>query len=308
MWRRRRGLASAWPWPRLVGVAVLFSYQPWVQPRVLLMDSPLPEVVYDKSAAAKGQDQCDGDRRHPEGPAGGRHQGVNRSRNGTVRQTSSGMNPALIIIHGSAFYSQTNGSDNAGKLLSFLESMKDADSQSPRLHSRVRRRVRDSRLGSGYRRARARFRFWQVPGGNNANFNDPATRRRLILEVSSMRSWEHERIDPRIGRSSVVPAARHAHRRYTNHCRASVFLHHLGSGDARARLLIDLSGAHEAIRQGTDQCPSTYKHLQRTLGKDWFKYAHHAFVLGPFQLGIGGEVSLQQDRLRRVLVPSPIRA
>jgi len=25
-----------------------------------------------------------------------------------------------------------------------------------------------------------------------------------------------------------------------------------------------------------------YKHLQRTLGKDWFKYAHHAFIHGPF--------------------------
>jgi len=181
IWRRRRGLASALAMAALVGVAVLFSYQPWAQPRVLLMDSPLPEVVYDKSAVAKGQTNAtviadilkdlpvDVIKESTD---------LEWHREADIKR----MNPALIIIHGSAFYSQTNGSDNAGKLLSFLESMKDADSQFL-VYTRVSVDGLEAAVRQRIPGARARFRFWQVPGGNNANFNDPATRRRLIQIV-----------------------------------------------------------------------------------------------------------------------------
>jgi len=164
--------------------AGLAYLQPWAQPQVLLMDSPLPDVVYDKDAASKGQTNATA------------IADILKDQRVVVIKESTDlewhreadilrMNPALIIIHGSAFYSQTNGSDNAGKLVSFLESMKDAHSRFL-VYTRVPvddfERVVEQRMPG----SKQRFRFWQVPGGPHASFSDPATRRKLTQLVKEV--------------------------------------------------------------------------------------------------------------------------
>ena len=179
--RRKRVLAYILGVVIVMALTGLAYFQPWAQPRVLLMDSPLPDVVYDKSAAAKGQTNAtviaDILKDLP----------VDVIKESTDlewhRETDiKRMNPALIIIHASAFYSQTNGSDNAGKLLSFLEYMKAADSRFL-IYTRVSVAALESATLQRIPGAQERFRFWQVPGGSNASFNDPATRRKLTQIV-----------------------------------------------------------------------------------------------------------------------------
>jgi TIR domain len=170
-----------------VAVAAWFAYkQPWSQQTVLLMDSPLPNVVYDKDAAAKGQTNAtviaDILKELPV-IVTKESTDLEWHRESDIRR----MRPSLIIIHGSAFYSETNGSDNAGKLLSFLESMKDSNSRFL-IYTRVSTDALESELQKRIPGWKTRFRFWQVPGGRNANFNDPATRRMLIQIVKEVLS------------------------------------------------------------------------------------------------------------------------
>ena len=148
------------------------------------MDSPLPDVVYDKDAAAKGQTNATA------------IADILKDLRVAVFKESTDlewhreadilrMNPTLIIIHGSAFYSQTNGSDNAGKLLSFLEYMKDADTGFI-VYTRVPVEEFERVVAERMPAAKHRFRFWQVPGGPHASFSDQATRRRLIQIVKEV--------------------------------------------------------------------------------------------------------------------------
>jgi hypothetical protein len=183
---QRRVLAYALAVCAVVAVGGLAYKQPWVQPRVVLMDSPLPDVVYDRAAAAKGQTNAtviaDILRDLPVDVVK-ESTDLEWHREADIRR----MNPALIIIHGSAFYSQTNGSDNAGKLLSFLEYMKGADSRFL-VYSRVSVAPLEAATGQRIPDASRRFRFWQVPGGNTASFTDPATRRQLMQIVQEVLS------------------------------------------------------------------------------------------------------------------------
>ncbi len=178
MRRGRRGFMYALA-ALVIAAGIGLAYrQPWALPRVLLMDSPLPEVVYDKEAAAKGQTNATAIADILKDlPVSVIKESTDLEwhREADIRR----MNPTLIIIHGSAFYSHTNGSDNAGKLLSFLEYMKDGDSRFL-IYTRVSTEGLEDALQQRIPAWKGRFRFWQIPGGKEASFSAPATRRKLI--------------------------------------------------------------------------------------------------------------------------------
>jgi hypothetical protein len=184
--RYRRQLRS------LVGVLIfaaavaLAFLQPWKPPQVLVMDSPLRDVVYDSVAFTKGQTNASiiteilKDLRVASAKEA---TDLEWRREAEVRR----MDPDLIIIHASAFYSSTNGSDNAAKLVSFLESMRDTDTRFL-VYSRVTTGVLERVVRQRMPGSEERIRFWQVPGGPAANFNEPATRRRLLQLVREVLS------------------------------------------------------------------------------------------------------------------------
>jgi hypothetical protein len=88
------------------------------------------------------------------------------------------LDPSLIIIDSSAFYSRTTGADNADRLLAVLDALQTTRVRFliyTRLDPVPYERVLAERLPS----LKARVHIWQVPGGANASFRDPQTQRKL---------------------------------------------------------------------------------------------------------------------------------
>jgi hypothetical protein len=163
---------------------VLAYRAPWASPSIVLMDSPLPDVVYDKEAAAKGQTNAsvlaDILRDLPVSVLK-ESTDLEWHREEEMRR----LNPSLIIIHSSAFYSKTNGSDNAGKLFSFLDYMKTTQTRFL-IYSRVSPVEFEQAVRERIPALTQRVQTWQVPGGANASFTDPVTRRTLKQIVAKV--------------------------------------------------------------------------------------------------------------------------
>jgi hypothetical protein len=161
----------------LLACSGIAYWKPWAQTTVLLMDSPLPDVVYDKDAAAKGQTNATAiSDILKDLPVVVMKESTDLEwhREDEIRKLS----PSLIIIHSSAFYSRTNGSDNAGKLISFLGYMKSSTVRFL-IYSRVSPEGFERVVRERFPELSGRVQTWQVPGGPAASFNDPVTRRTL---------------------------------------------------------------------------------------------------------------------------------
>ena len=96
------------------------------------------------------------------------------------------LDPDLIIVHASCFYSETTPSDFEGRLISFLREMKGT-------RARFLVYSRDSgiqpslaRLEAEDPRLRGRIVFFEVPGRSRAMFRDPTTARELKQYVMGL--------------------------------------------------------------------------------------------------------------------------
>lgn len=191
-WNRRytvRAVAAM----AIVLFVFLVLYPPLNRPLVVLMDSAAPKQVYDPDTRAKyGTNADDLTQILQDLPIRTIKETTNLL--WTREQQILDFNPALIIIHFSAFYVETNPSDSEKKLLGFLSFMASSKTvflmYSKGLEKEMTRLeelqlIKDlGFLSSGI--PEERFHLLPMPGGDRATFRDPATARRVKLRVKAL--------------------------------------------------------------------------------------------------------------------------
>jgi hypothetical protein len=148
------------------------------------MDSQLPETVYDDDVAAKGLTNAStiGDVLR-DLPISLRTESTTAEwhREQEIRR----LDPSLIVIHGWAFYSRTSRSPNEGRLIELLDYMKTSRTRFL-IYTRVSPEEFEQAVRERIPSLGARVRVWQVPGGANASFAEPASQRSLKELVLQM--------------------------------------------------------------------------------------------------------------------------
>ena len=174
--------------PVAVPVVPIEMPDPAPQKVVVLMDSTLPEVVYNPETRSKGGTNADDIT-----------EVIDDLRIVILKETTSlawqrdeqilQINPNLIIIHLSAFYDQTNTRDSDRRLDTFLRFMAPSRAKFI-LYTRASSLKNREAQAEWIRRYEAqvpglqtRLRLMFVPGGPSATFRDPNTARRLKLIV-----------------------------------------------------------------------------------------------------------------------------
>jgi hypothetical protein len=168
----------------ILGLSVVAYVAFPANPHVLLLQSALPETTYDDDAAAAGQTNAvsiaNALRDLPvsvtsESVAPGWH------REDEIRR----LDPSLVIIDSSAFYSRSTGSDHADRLLGVLEALQDT-----RIRFLIYTRASPAEFERAVRERipvlATRVAVWQVPGGANASFAHAETQRALRELVTRM--------------------------------------------------------------------------------------------------------------------------
>ena len=151
---------------------------------VVLMDSTLPEVVYDPDTMESGGTNADDISDVLDDlpiKIIKETTSLKWDRDEQVRQ----LDPDLIVIHLSAFYGQTTPGDREDKLELFLDFMAESRTKFI-LYSRVSLDNAISALMLRIPRLQGRVSQMQVPGGGAATFRDKTTARELKLLVKKV--------------------------------------------------------------------------------------------------------------------------
>ena len=157
---------------------------------VVLMDSTLPEVVYDPQTQSNGGTNADDI-----------SDALDDLPIQIVKETTSliwdrdeqvlQLDPDLIIIHLSAFYDQTNPQDSGRKLESFLRFVAISRahfimySRAPTLESEIGQTQWVQQIESQIPQLQSRVQLLYVPAGPAATFRDTNTARRLKMLVKT---------------------------------------------------------------------------------------------------------------------------